>query len=166
MAKERERRTARILYVENNMTAKDVASRVGVTEKTVGDWVEKGNWKAERDAKNASPSKRINNIKQIISDLSEERLMLDREIKKLENNKADQEEISKLRARISGIDDAVSKWNKTLENVEKEAKIQLSTYLQVMESIFQGMQKFDRELYLSTIDFQEFHVNEISIKLA
>ena len=84
MAKDRERRTAQILYVDQNLTAKDVAERVGVSEKTIGDWVEKHNWKALRDAKNSSPAKRINNIKQIISNMSDEWLECDREVKKLE----------------------------------------------------------------------------------
>lgn len=165
MAKERERMTAKLYFVEHNLTAKEVALRVGVTEKTVGDWVKKWHWKAERDARNASPTKRLNNIKEIISKLSEEWLELDKQVKELESNKVEAKEIAEIRGRIKGIDDAVSKWNKTLEGIEKEAQIPLATYISVMEDIFQSLLKFDRDLYMSLVDFQEHHINNVSEKL-
>ena len=165
MAKDRERQTAKLYYVDHNLTAKEVADRVGVTEKTIGSWVEKYHWKAERDAKNASPAKRINNIKQIISNLSDEWLEVDREVKDLENSGGNPEEIAKLRTRIKGIDDAVSKWNKTLENIEKDSQVPLSTYIYVMEDIFQGLLKYNRDLYMKLVDFQEIHLNTISERL-
>ncbi|PTN08049.1 hypothetical protein C8N47_11189 [Mangrovibacterium marinum] len=165
MAKDRERQTAKLYYVDHNLTAKEVSERVGVTEKTIGNWVEKYHWKAERDAKNASPAKRTANIKQIISNLSDEWLELDREVKELETGKGNPEEIAKLRTRIKGIDDAVSKWNKTLENIEKDSQVPLSTYIYVMEDIFQGLLKYNRDLYMKLVDFQEIHLNTISERL-
>lgn len=165
MAKDRERRTAKLLYVDQNMTAKDVAERVGVSEKTVGDWVEKYHWKSERDAKNASPAKRISNIKQIISNLSDEWLLVDREIKNLERNNGDSVAINEKRGRIKSIGDEVSKWNKTLENIEKDANVSLSTYLYVMEDIFDNLANYNRDLYIKLVDFQEHHINKVSIKL-
>ena len=165
MAKDRERRTAQILYVDQNLTAKDVAERVGVTEKTVGDWALKHSWKALRDAKNSSPAKRINNIKQIISNLSDEWLEVDREVKRLERDGGDSKTIAETRSRIKGIDDAVSKWNKTLENIEKDSNVSLSTYLYVMEDIFDSLSQFNRDLYVKLVDFQEHHINNVSTKL-
>lgn len=165
MAKDRERRTAQILYVDQNLTAKDVAERVGVTEKTVGDWALKNHWKALRDAKNSSPAKRINNIKQIISNLSDEWLDVDREVKRLERDGGDPKIIAETRSRIKGIDDAVSKWNKTLENIEKDSNVTLSTYLYVMEDIFDSLAGFNRDLYVKLVDFQEHHINKVSTKL-
>lgn len=165
MAKDRERRTAQILYVDQNLTAKDVAERVGVTEKTIGEWVEKHNWKALRDAKNSSPAKRINNIKQIISNLSDEWLDVDREVKRLERDSGDPKLIQEARARIKGIDDAVSKWNKTLENIEKDSNVSLSTYIYVMEDVFDSLAQYNRDLFVKLVDFQEHHINKVSIKL-
>lgn len=165
MAKDRERRTAQILYVDHNLTAKEVAERVGVSEKTIGDWVDKHNWKALRDAKNSSPAKRINNIKQIISTMSDEWLSVDREVKKLEATGGDPKVIAELRTRIKSIDDAVSKWNKTLENIEKDSNVSLSTYLYVMEDVFDSLAQYNRDLYIKLVDFQEHHINKVSIKL-
>lgn len=36
---------ARILYLSENLTQKAMAERVGVTEKTIGRWIEKEGWK-------------------------------------------------------------------------------------------------------------------------
>ena len=165
MAKDRERQTAKLYYVEHNLTAKEVAQRVGCAEKTIGEWVAKYHWKQERDAKNLSPAKRLNNIKEIISKLSEEWLDLNRQVKELEEAKAEPKEISEVRMRIRGVDDAVSKWNKTLENIEKETNIPLATYLSVMESVFQALMRHDRTIYMNLLDFQEQHITDVSEKL-
>lgn len=165
MAKDRERRTAQILYVDQNLTAKQVSERTGVSEQTISAWVTKFNWKAIRDAKNSSPAKRINNIKQIIGNLSDEWIEIDREIKRIEGESGEIKEIAELRMRMKGIDDAVSKWNKTLQNIEKDANVSLSTYLQVMEDVFDSLSQFDREMYIKLVPFQEFHINKVSVKL-
>lgn len=162
---DRDERNAKIFYVDLNLTAKEIAERLGYTEKTIGDWIKKGKWKSERDARNASPIKRINNVKEIISNLSEEWLELNRQVKDLESRKADPEEIADLRSRIRGIDDAVSKWNKTLEGIEKESKVPLTTYLQVMEDVFSDMRAFNKELFLETVDFQTYHIDKVALKL-
>jgi transposase len=161
MAKEKEKRTARILYVEQGKTAKDISDLVGVSEKTISDWVQKGAWKEERTARNSSPGKRADNIKLIITNLSEDRLDLSRKVKEAEANLAEADEIQKLREEISRIDDAVSKWNKTLENIEDENRISLATYLNVMDQIFKAMQAYDPKLYMATVEFQDAHIHKI-----
>lgn len=164
MAKEKERRTAHILYIEQGKTAREVAELIGVAEKTIGEWVAKYGWKEERSARQVSPQKRADNIKQIITNLSEDRLRLDRQIKLFEaNNKL--EELPALREEVSRIDDAVSKWNKTLENVEKESRVSLATYLNVMDEVFSAMRLHDPKLFMSTVEFQEQHIHKISISL-
>jgi predicted transcriptional regulator len=44
ISKTKEKEYARILYVSERCTFKDIAERVGVTEKTVGKWAELDNW--------------------------------------------------------------------------------------------------------------------------
>lgn len=164
MAKERERRTAHILYVEQKKTAKEVAELVGVSEKTLSDWVVKFKWKTERDARNTSPYKRIENIENIITDLAEERIVLGRQliVAEKEGNK---ELVDETRKNISKIDDAVSKWNKTLRDINKEARIPLSTYLEVMQTIFEALQHYNPKLYMQSLEFQEKHIHQVSLKL-
>jgi transposase-like protein len=164
MAKEKERRTAHILYVEQGKTAKEVAELIGCAEKTIGEWVAKYGWKEERSARQASPSKRAGNIKMIITNLSEDRLRLDREIRAIEAG-GDPARHNTIREEMSQIDDAVSKWNKTLENIEKEGRVSLVTYLNVMDQIFSSMRNYDAKLFMSTVEFQEHHIHKISLVL-
>ncbi|MBN2814970.1 MAG: helix-turn-helix domain-containing protein [Bacteroidales bacterium] len=164
MAKERERRLAHILYVEQKKTAKEVAEMVGVSEKTLSDWVTKFNWKTERSARNTSPSQRIANLENIIAGIAEERIELTRQLAQVELTAA-REEVEEIRKQISKLDDAVSKWNKTLRDINKEARIPLATYLEVMQTIFDALQAYDPKLYMQTLNFQEHHVHTVSLKM-
>lgn len=164
MAKERERRLAHILYVDQKKTAKEVAEMVGVSEKTLSDWVAKFKWKTERDARNTSPGKRIANIESIISGLADERIELSSRLIESEKD-ADKEGVNEIRKQISKLDDAVSKWNKTLRDINKDARIPLATYLDVMQSIFDALQAYDPKLYMQTLSFQESHIHTVSLKM-
>lgn len=164
MAKIKEQKTARILYVEQGKTQKEIAQLLGITEKTIGLWVKNGDWEKERASLNASPVERINNIKAIITNLSYERLELDTKAKQAEKEK-NTDKATAFRERISKIDDAASKWNKTLENVSKENQVSLSNYLTVMESIFNDLRLFNVKLFMETVDFQEYHLHKITSEL-
>lgn len=164
MAKEKEKKTARILFVEQGKSRKDIAHLLGLTEKTVGIWVDKFGWVKERSARTASPVKRSENIKEIITTLSEERIELQEQVKEAEM-KADNDTIAQVRGQMSKIDDAVAKWNKALISIDKENEITLSTYLNVMEKIFNAMRLHDPRLFMSTIDFQEQHLHKITLEL-
>ncbi len=48
LSKDAEREFARILYVSERITAKEIAERVKVSEKTVGSWIEKYGWEKLR----------------------------------------------------------------------------------------------------------------------
>lgn len=162
--KKNEFRTAKTLFIDQGKTAKDIAALLGITEKTVGTWINENGWKRERDARMASPANRIENINNIIGMLSDERIELDVKAKEAEKAQ-DTDEVTRIYKRISQIDDSVSKWNKTLENINKEHKVSLATYLYVMDSIFKELNVYDPKLFLQTIDFQEHHINEIAKKI-
>ena len=166
MAKTRERKIAYEMYVNQNKTAKETARLVGVAEKTMSDWVNANNerWKKEREARNMAPSKRTGNIEQIISDLANKRIELGRQLTNAEAD-GDTEKATETRKEISKIDDAVSKWNKTLRDINKENKVSLAVYLEVMQSIFDALQSQNTKLFMQTLEFQEQHIHDISLKL-
>ncbi|MEA2041142.1 MAG: hypothetical protein U9N85_01130 [Bacteroidota bacterium] len=165
MAKDRERKTARILYTEQGKTAKDIAPMVKVSEKTISTWVQKYGWKATRTAKTISRDNRIKNIKKIIDGLATDRIGLQNELKTSVKSGDDKERRADLQQEIARIDSGVANWNKTLENVDKSSRITLSTYLYVMDRIFTAMQSSNAELYIKTIAFQEQHINDMAIEL-
>lgn len=159
------RTVARHMFVAEKRTAKEIAETLKVAQKTIGDWVGKYGWKEERDAKAISATKRVENLERIITGMAEKRLKLERQVEDEEARKApDREVIDRLRKEIAQVDYAVANWNKSLANVRKETKTTLVQYLQVMEDIFQSMAKYNYQVYLSTLDFQECHVLEISTR--
>ncbi|MBS2100702.1 transposase [Carboxylicivirga linearis] len=163
MAKEKELKIAKVMFVEQGKTAKEIGRLLNVSEQTLSRWVNKYGWADQRNARLSAPKIRTENIKQLINDLSEQRLKLGREL--IDAEKAlDHDRCSQLRASIAKVDDGVSKWNKTLETINKESRVSLSTYLAVMEMIFDALRSFDEKLFLQLLDFQEVHLNEVSLK--
>lgn len=159
------RTVARHMFVTEKRTAKEIAEKLKIAQKTIGEWVKKNGWKEERDAKAISATKRIDNLEQIITGMAEKRLKLERQIEDEEIKKEpDRDLIDSLRKEIAQIDYAVANWNKSLVNVRKETKITLVQYLQVMEAIFQSMSLYDYAVFLTTLDFQEHHILEISTR--
>lgn len=167
MAKEYDskRTVAHHMYIVEKRTAKEIAETLKIAQKTVGEWIKKYGWKEERDAKAISATKRIDNLERIITDMAEKRLKLEREIDEEEaRQKPDRDKIENLRKEVAQVDYAVANWNKSLTNVRKESKTTLVQYLQVMEDIFQHLAKYNYQVFLSTLDFQEHHILEISTR--
>ena len=164
MAKKKEQEVAKKLYVELYKTQKEIAEDLGVTEKTVGDWVKKFNWKQERDARLNNSTNRAENIKKVIAELTDSTLDTIEKIKVAEFN-GDKQEVLALKKEATRISQEVAMYSKALEKMEKDFKISLSTYLEVMEDIFQSLQNWDKDLYIKTLDFQKGHLSTIAQKL-
>lgn len=162
--KTKEMSTARFMYVEQGKDGKEIAAAVRVSENTISSWIKKGHWKAERDARVNSLSQRAENIKRVISNLSEQTLNLQEQRKVAVNNK-DIEEVRNIDEICVGIGDQVSKYSKALALLDKNNRITLDVYLQVMQEIFNALRAHDMKLYMQTIDFQEAHVQHVSVKL-
>jgi predicted transcriptional regulator len=164
MAKKKEQELAKQFFVDFFKSQKEIAEDLGVTEKTVSDWVNRHGWKALRDAKLNNSTNRVENIKKVIAQLSESTLEVLENIKiaEAEGNK---EEALKLKKESTRIAQEVGMYQKALEKMEKNFKVSLSTYLEVMEDIFKALQNFDKEAYMKTLDFQKAHLQTIAQKL-
>ncbi|MDR3133889.1 MAG: DUF1804 family protein [Prevotellaceae bacterium] len=161
MAKDKERSIARTYFTELGKTCKEIAALIGVSEQTLSTWRAKEGWDDIRSARMSRVSVRTDNIRQIINGLAEQRIELDEDLKKAEAT-GNAEETAKILQKIAGVDDGVSKWNKTLESLTKEDKLSISDHLTVMERIFDALRQFDEKIYLSTIDFQEYYLQQIT----
>lgn len=164
MAKKKEQEVAKKLYVELYKLQKEIAEDLGVTEKTVGDWVKKFNWKQERDARLNNSTNRAENIKKVIAELTESTLETIEKIRIAEANGEKDVALAE-KKEATRISQEVAMYSKALEKMEKDFKISLSTYLEVMEDIFQSLQNWDKDLYIKTLDFQKSHLSNIAQKL-
>lgn len=163
MAKDKERRLAKELFLQGK-SQKQIAHLTKVQEKTIGEWVKKFGWKEERDARFNSAKSHTESLKTLIGKLTEKRLDLMRAMDNAQ--KADDDEkYDALQSKANTIADEVSKYNKTLQTLDKENRISLSVYIDVMESIFKAVQVFDSALYMKLLDFQEQHLTDISLKI-
>lgn len=163
MAKAQERILAKELYFKFKLQ-KEIARIVGVQEKTISDWIRKYAWKKERDARYNSGKSQISQIKKLIGKLTDQRIEITRKMDEA-IDKNDFQKVEELQQSANRLADEVSKYNKTLTNLDKENRISLSVYLDVMESVFNGIQIYNPKIYMSLLDFQDEHVVEISEKL-
>lgn len=164
MAKTKEQEIAKKLFVDFFKTQKEIAEDLGITEKTIGSWVNKGNWKALRDAKINNTANRAENIKKVIAQLTESTLDVLDQIKVAEFNQ-DKAEVMRLKKETTRIAQEVGMYQKALEKLDKDFKVSLSTYMEVFEDIFQSLQSWDSEVFLKTIPFQREHLQSIANKL-
>lgn len=164
MAKEKEKRIAFDYYTNQGFTAKAISEIVVVSEKTIGDWVEKGNWKSVRDANMNSSQNRATKIKELISELTDQQLEINLEVKSAKAE-GDKERVIALRQQSASISQEVAIQTKALERMDNDSKISLGVYLEVMTDIFKNLEHYDKPIYLKTLDFQDSHLATISIKL-
>lgn len=153
--------TAKNYYVEQKKDIDEIAVLLNKPRRTISSWAEKGKWKAERDARINGHLQRIENIRQVISNLTEQALDMHEQRKEAVMYQ-DKKAILELDMMAVGIADQISKWNKALENIDKKGKVTLEVYLHVMDEIFKNMQGFDKKLFLATIEFQQQEVERVS----
>lgn len=147
------KRTAYEYVVMQGYTQKEAATVLGVSEQTMTDWAKEGNWKLEKRGRQSSVKESQKNIREIIRILSRQRLDIEREIEFAQLEQDGEKELE-LRKKAVALSDEISKQNKTLLNIDKENRITLGVYIDVMDDIFSAMRSMDEKLYMKTIDFQ------------
>lgn len=165
MAKITESKLAKEMYVNQLKNAKEIATFLGVQEKTVGNWVVKGNWKAERDIQLSTSTKGRDSLKKVIANLAERRVEIFADRRKAAEIE-DKKWLITLDTEAASIADQISKMNATLKHYDQENRITPSVYLEVMQDVFNALRQADEKLHLKTLDFQEAHAQFICKKLA
>ncbi|MCW5900481.1 MAG: DUF1804 family protein [Flavobacteriales bacterium] len=154
MAKDQERNIARIYFVEQGITRKEIAEKLGVREKTVGDWATKGNWEDLRTAHLTSSKNVENALRGLIQTYSEQLTNMERD-----KDLALAMGGAKEKARLV---DALAKTAKTLEIVRAENDITLSARLRIMEWVFGELQKYDPAAHVKLVEFQSLLLDEVA----
>ena len=73
MAKDKERKIARTLYVDQHKTAKQICQIISVTEKTIGDWINRYGWKETKLSRVNTSEQLERDFKELIQTLTEKR---------------------------------------------------------------------------------------------
>ena len=172
---EKLKRAAYEYVVVQDYTQSETAEMLGISEKTLSDWARGGGWRELRKARQSAVSTANNNLKNIISLLSEERLRIETEIHEAQRT-GDKEMELKLRKEASVISDDISKINKSLKDNEKSNGITLGLYIDIMDNIFNNMRVSNLkikcpkcgteiDLYGETLEFQAMLIQRKTIEL-
>lgn len=156
MVKTQERKLAQLLFIEQGKTAKEIAAQLGVNEHTVGDWVNKGNWKVLRAAHVNAPHRLVANIQEVINTLTERRLELEKR-----DGLSDEEKAAVAQEKVT-IADEVSKWNKALENARDESMVSLGVYINVCEDVFKQLYLRFPKLTSELAEFNRQHIEGVA----
>jgi len=120
--------------------------------------VSKGNWKKARTIHIVSQESKLGNLQVIVHQLADDRIELQKQLKENLTDEQKQE----IREQLAVMDKSLSDKIKDIEKTKKDGIVSLGTYLNVMKNIFNALQRYNPALYIETIDFQEFHLNEQS----
>lgn len=166
MAKDKARRLAEELFVKQRKTAREVAKLVGVTEKTIGKWIDKYGWKERRAANMSNLKSGIENINALINIYTERAIEIERDNETpvgLTDKELAEYKKDKVKEKVSLID-SIAKLNKTKENFEKDHRIPYNVYINVTEQIMSAMLDKVPKLRTEILDFFEEHINSIALK--
>ena len=157
------RKEAHDLYVNDGLSNKEISERLKVSEKSVSKWINdnEGLWKEERRAAVVNSKQQAGNIKEIIRMLAEDKLDILQRIDEAEKE-GDKEMVMELRKQAASLDNSVNAWGKQMENMNKENRITLSVYLEVMDRVFDAMKTANPHLYYESLVFQEAHIYDVS----
>ncbi len=172
---EKIKRAAYEYVVVQDYTQEEAAEMLGVSPKTVSGWARTGGWRDLRKARQSAVSTANNNLKNIISLLSEERLRIEQEIHEAQRTEKKDLEL-KLRKEASVISDDISKINKSLKDNDKANGITLGLYIDIMDNIFNNMRAADLkircpkcgteiDLFSETLEFQAMLIQKKTIEL-
>lgn len=135
-AKTAERELARLYYVQRGLDLKTIADKVDVRYNTVLKWCQDDLWETLREAHLSMPDQLVNDLKELIGQLTRQRLEL--------GALPDSEEVARKKAAVS---DEISKISKALEAAKKEGQLSLGTRVQVISELTDDMLRDNPELF-------------------
>ena len=113
---------------------KKTAEILNVSEQTVSSWATAGKWRELRKSRQSAGETAKQNLRNIISLLSEQRLQLEYDIQHAQADGEKETELN-LRRQALGISDEISKSNKALQDIEKTGKITLGVIIDVISTL-------------------------------
>jgi predicted transcriptional regulator len=147
-----------------NKSQREISELLGISEQTISKWQKEDNWKAVRDAKLNTSKNRAEAIKEVISQLTQRRLQIFKDLDEA-IEREDDEAIMALKKESAALSQEVAMQAKALDKMEVDAKISIRVYLEVMEDLFESLRSYDPDLFMKTLSFQDSQLLKIANKL-
>jgi transposase len=158
------RRSAYEYIVVQGWHQNAVAELLGVSEQSLSHWSQQGKWQEERRSRMMCYKTDTDNSKRLLKLVTEKRL--DVELKALEAERKGEADVEiALRKEARGLSDEISKLTKSMEKLDKDNRVTLGVYIDVMDDIFKALHLHDEDIFNKTVDFQSLHIRRKSIEL-
>lgn len=144
MAKDNEKQIAYTLYVDQCLTAKEIAGKIKVSEKTIGKWADVGNWKDIRLSKQTTNETLIGKYKELLNSLLDKRLKIEKTQDKNDEDKSE----------YNGIIDEMSKLSAIIDRLQKDGTPSLRIHIVCLEKFMGALHNAQPKLFMQLIDFQ------------
>jgi hypothetical protein len=144
MAKDNEKKIAYTLYVDQCLTAKEIAFKLKVSEKTVGNWVEAGNWKDIKLSKQTTTQTILNKYNELLSALLDKRLNLEKKTTKDDDQQSE----------YNGIIDEMSKISAMIDKQQRDGRPSLRIHIMCLEKFMGALHNAQPKLFMQLVDFQ------------
>lgn len=155
MAKDNEKQIAQSLYIDQCLTAKEISQKINVTEKTIGTWVDDGNWKELRVSKQTTPEVLISKNTELLILLLDKRLKLE----KVANKTDDQREETR------SIIDEMSKISAISDRLHTDGKTSLRVHIHCLEKFMAALYQRQPKIFMNLIDFQKEYLTMLAEEL-
>lgn len=146
MAKKSEKLLARELFLNTQLSQREIAERLSLSEQTMSSWQKEGNWEALRAAKKVTKSALISNYYTILYTMQEQI-----------GNRAIPDNVP-----TSKEADIMAKIGSQIEKIDKQSSLQ--DYILAFEEFLQFMLERDPELARQIAPFQYEFLQEKAIK--
>lgn len=143
LKKQQQNEFAKILFVEQNLSQKEIAERVGVTEKTVGNWVKNGDWEKLKKSLLVTKKTQIARLYDQLEWLNNEIATRDREI----GNVATSKEA-----------DTIAKITRAINTLETETSI--GEIIEVATSFIDFVRSIDLDKAKEITGFFDLFIND------
>jgi arsenate reductase-like glutaredoxin family protein len=154
MAKNTEKNIAQDWYVKDCFTAKEIAKKLKLSEKTVGKWVDAGKWKELRISHQTTPNSLIAKYNELLENLLNKRLEFEK--------KADKD---KDEATYRNTIDEMSKISAIVERLQADGRLSLRTHIVCIEKFMGALNHTNPKLFMQLIDFQKEYLPMLAEEL-
>ena len=155
MSKDKERLIAQAMYIDQCMTAKEIASRINVAEKTIGKWIDAGNWRELRLSKQTTSDVLVKKQNELLELLLDKRLKFEKKETKTDDDKAD----------YKNIIDEMSKVSAMIDRIQKDGRISLRTHIHCLEKFMGNIHQKYPDLFYKLIDHQTEYLQQLAEEL-